>query len=305
MAPEDLRAGDERAPERADVVVGVHGGPDPESAAEAVERVREVLAPLARERSAAVVVVAGSALRRARSDAHGGTPAPEPARLPSGAGPLASLLAAAESLDAKACALVAADPRQGDGDYLGELLGPVLHDGFDLVWPLYRRHKFEGGLHAALARPFTRALFGTGLRQPITTELAFSRGVAQYLSDDRELHEDLSHAGGEALLAAHGVARGFLERGFKVGQAIVGSLPVGGPAGDVSDMVARIAGLLFDEARRNAAGWQRVRGATPVAIVGAPPCIDCDCCSCCHWSCIHCGSRSTKLPRADGSALES
>jgi hypothetical protein len=276
LAPEDLREGDDRAPDRADVVVGVHGGPDPESTAEAVERVREILAPITRERRTAVLVLGGAPLRRTLSDGHPGSPAPEPPRVAAGTGPLASLLSAAESLDASACALVSADPREGDGDYVGDLLGPVLRDGFDLVWPLYRRHKFEGGLHAALACPLTRALFGGGLRQPITSELAFSRAVVQHLSDDRELHEDVSHAGGEALLAAHGVARGFIARGFKVGQAIVRSVPLGGPGGDVSDMVARIAGLLFEEARRHAAEWQRVRGSTPVPVVGAGPAIDDD-----------------------------
>jgi hypothetical protein len=267
LAPSELGAGDDRAPERADVLVGVHGGPDAESAAEAVERVRETLAPLARDRTTAVLVLGSGHSRRAHAEAHGATPPPESQRLPAGAGPLAALLAAAESLDAKACALVSADPRDGDGEYLADLLGPILRDGYDLVWPLYRRHKFEGGLHAALARPFTRALFGTGLRQPITPELAFSRQAAPHLGDDRALHEDTG-SGTESLLAAHGVARDFLARGFKVGQAIVGSVPAAGPGGDVSDMVARIAGLLFDEARRYAAEWQRVRGTVVVPIVG-------------------------------------
>jgi hypothetical protein len=237
-----------------------------------VERVREFLAPLAEDRSTTVLVLDGAALRRSLSDPHAVAPAEAP-RSAAGAGPLSSLLAAADALDAKACALVSADPREGSGDYLRELLGPVLRDGYDLVWPLYRRHKFEGGLHAALACPFTRALFGSGLRQPIAPELAFSRNVAQFLTDDRELHEDASHAASEALLVAHGVARGFLARGFKVGQSIVGSVPAAGPGGDVSDTVARVAGLLFDEARRHAAEWQRVRGATLVPVIGSGPSI--------------------------------
>lgn len=270
LAPADLRAGDERAPERADVVVGVHGGPDAESAAETVERVRETLAPLAGERTTAVLVLGGPAASR-RGAADGPGSAADSARPPSGTGPLGALLAAAERLDAQVCALVTADPRAGEGDYLHDLLGPVLRDGYDLVWPLYRRHKFEGGLHVALACPVTRALFGSGLRQPITTEVAFSRGVAQLLSDERELHED-AH-GGEALLAAHGIARSFLARGLKVGQVLVGSVPQASH-GDVSDTVARIAGLLFDEARRHAAEWQRARGAVTVPLVGAGPPID-------------------------------
>jgi hypothetical protein len=271
LAPADLNAGDDRAAERADVVVGVHGGPDPESAAETVERVREFLAPLADDRRTTVLVLGTPALRRSL-ESH--TPVPvESPRLPAGAPPLSSLLAAAEALGAKACALVSADPREGSGDYLRELLGPVLRDGYDLVWPLYRRHKFEGGLHAALACPFTRALFGAGLRQPIAPEIAFSHAAAQYVADDRELHEDAGHAGGEALLAAHGAARGFVAQGFKVGQSIIGSVPVAGPGGDVSDMVARIAGLLFEEARRHAADWQRGRSQAPVPVIGSGPSI--------------------------------
>lgn len=274
LAPAELGPDDARAPERADVVVGVHGGPDAESAAETVERVREVLGPLARDRTTAVIRLGGAPLRRPHSDPHAAAPAAESSRLPGVAGPLAALLAAGEALEASSCALVSADPREGAGEYLDDLLGPVLRDGYDLVWPLYRRHKFDGGLHVALACPFTRALFGTGLRQPITTELAFSRAAGQLLADDRELHEDATHAVSETLLAAHGVARSFREKGLVVGQAIVGSVPASPSGGDVSDVVARIAGLLFDEARRHAAGWQRVRGASEVPVIGAGAAID-------------------------------
>ena len=77
---------------------------------------------------------------------------------------LRTILAAAELLRAKACAVISPESTQITADWLAALLRPVYAETFDLVLPTYRRHRFDGILLTNLLYPMTRALYG--LRNP-------------------------------------------------------------------------------------------------------------------------------------------
>jgi hypothetical protein len=50
-------------------------------------------------------------------------------------------------------------------EWLSKLLRPIHRDGFDLVPPTYRRHKFEGLLITNLLYPMIRALYSPAVSE--------------------------------------------------------------------------------------------------------------------------------------------
>jgi glucosylglycerate synthase len=96
------------------------------------------------------------------------------ASTPSSTLALRTILAAAELLRAKACVVISPESSNIEGEWISRLLRPIRNDGYDLVTPLYRRHKFEGLLITNLLYPMTRALYGLRIREPYTQEFGFS-----------------------------------------------------------------------------------------------------------------------------------
>lgn len=89
---------------------------------------------------------------------------------------LRTILSAAELLRAKACVVLSPESSNMEVEWLARLLQPIRSDGFDLVAPTYRRHKFEGLLVTNLLYPMTRALYGLRIREPYTHDFGFSGG---------------------------------------------------------------------------------------------------------------------------------
>ena len=94
---------------------------------------------------------------------------------------LRTMLAAAELLRAKACAIVSPESTNITPDWIDRLLRPVYREDFDLVTPLYQRHKFDGSLLRNLIYPMTRALYAKRLREPYAVEFAFSGRLGGHL----------------------------------------------------------------------------------------------------------------------------
>jgi glucosylglycerate synthase len=96
-----------------------------------------------------------------------------------------SILAAADLVRAKACAVISPHSANVDTNWIKNLLQPSYRDEFDFVAPLYSRHKFEGLLARNLLYPMTRATFGRGIRELHSTEFGFSGKLAtQCLGQD-------------------------------------------------------------------------------------------------------------------------
>ncbi len=87
-----------------------------------------------------------------------------------------TILAAADLLRAKACVMMSPESANIEPEWVSKLLRPVLNDGYDLVTPTYRRHKFEGLLVTNLLYPMTRALYGVKIREVFSSEFGFSCG---------------------------------------------------------------------------------------------------------------------------------
>ena len=73
---------------------------------------------------------------------------------------LRTILTAAELLRAKACIVISPESEGIGPEWISSLIRPIYYEGFDLVSPTYRRHKFDGLLATNLLYPMVRALYG-------------------------------------------------------------------------------------------------------------------------------------------------
>lgn len=258
-------------PQRAEIVVAVHGGPalDVGDAVRTGHRIGHELGAAYPGRRAVVLLLSESAERAAAVPIDPRPPPPEVPLLPwshPGQSALEATLRAGESFSAAATALVAVDSDAATGGAC-QLLGPVLDDGLDLACPSYATPRYEGVLGTGLLYPFTRALFGRRLRQPLAQEVAVSgRAVSHLLGEAWQA--DPAHAGDRLWLVY-----ALLAGDFRVGQVWLGARPprLGeGAGGDLSATLAQLVGELFHEARLHAASWQRVKGSRPTKTYGEP-----------------------------------
>src|SRR5205823_4658076 len=98
---------------------------------------------------------------------------------------LHTILAAGDLLRASAAAVVSADSTNIEPEWIDRLLRPVTRENFDLITPLYRRHKFDGLLVRNLVYPMSRAIYARQIREPYPSEFAFSgRLSGQYLNSE-------------------------------------------------------------------------------------------------------------------------
>jgi hypothetical protein len=107
------------------------------------------------------------------------------ANTPANGAAFRTILAASELLRAKACAVISPESENIEPEWLSKLLRPIYSEGFDLVTPTYRRHKFEGLLITNLLYPMTRALYGVRIREPYSPEFGFSGSLgSQFLAQN-------------------------------------------------------------------------------------------------------------------------
>jgi hypothetical protein len=122
---------------------------------------------------------------------------------------LRTILAAADLLRAKACAIISPESANFEAGWIERLLRPIYSDNFDLVTPLYRRHKFEGLLMRNLLYPMTRAVYGKRVREPYASEFGFSARLGgEFLRQEIWSHE-AGRTGAEMLLTTSAIAGGY------------------------------------------------------------------------------------------------
>lgn len=183
-----------------------------------------------------------------------------------GASASRALLQQGAALGAAAVAFVAGEHPGLPPGWTTGLLRPAVAEGFDFVSVTYDRHPLDGALNTGVIYPFTRALYGVALRQPLGGEVALSMRYGARLLEDPDWRRDPAAAGGDAWLVGKA-----LTGGARVCQAHLGHWPR--PAMDRSDpseVLARVLGLVFGEAERHPDRWQRVTGSRRVEIFGDP-----------------------------------
>lgn len=183
---------------------------------------------------------------------------------PANTGALRTILAAAELLRAKACAVISPESCNVEGEWLSKLLRPVRHDTFDLVIPAYRRHKFEGLLITNLLYPMTRALYGWRIREPYAHEFGFSGRLGS---------DFLSHGAGDDGTGGCGNELRFtlaaITGRYRICQAFLGQKDhAERRSADLVPALRQTVGPLFTALEPDFPFWSSVTGSQPLPTAG-------------------------------------
>ncbi len=176
---------------------------------------------------------------------------------------LRTILAAADLLRARACAVLSAATSNFTPVSIANLLSPVYRDQFDFVAPLYTRHKFQGLLARNLLYPMSRALFGWGIRELFSDEWGFSGRLAALCLNQDVWHEESVQARPEAWMAISAISSG-----FRCCQAFVGEKPQPVPGTDIVEVLRQTVGSLFWCLETQQSLWLDCERSQPVPTFG-------------------------------------
>jgi hypothetical protein len=173
---------------------------------------------------------------------------------------LRTILAAADLLRAKACIVISPESENIQPEWISNLLRPVYHDGFDLVSPTYRRHKFDGLLMTNLLYPMVRALYGLRIREVYMPEFAFSSRLGSQF---------LAHNGWNDGTGGTGIELRFtlaaITGRYRVCQSFLGEKdPVDRHAADLVPALRQTVGVLFASLESDFPVWSAVTGSEAV-----------------------------------------
>jgi len=178
---------------------------------------------------------------------------------------LRTILAAAELLRAKACIVMSPESANIESEWLSKLLRPIYRDGFDLVTPTYRRHKFEGLLMTNLLYPMIRALYGVRIREAYTPEFGFSSRLGGQFLGQNNWNDGTGGAGVELRLTLAAITGG-----YRICQSFLGEKDrVERHAADLVPTLRQTVGTLFSALEPDFPVWSAVAGSQPVPTVGS------------------------------------
>jgi hypothetical protein len=178
---------------------------------------------------------------------------------------LRTILAAAELLRAKACIVISPESANVEAEWISNLLRPIYRDGFDLVSPLYRRHKFDGLLMTNLLYPMVRALYGVRIREAYMPEFGFSNRLgSQFLGQN--VWTDGNRGAGVELRFTLAAITG----GYRICQSFLGEKDhVERRAADLVPTLRQTVGPLFSALESDFPLWSKVTGSKPVPTTGS------------------------------------
>jgi glucosylglycerate synthase len=178
---------------------------------------------------------------------------------------LRTILAAADLLRARACAVVSPAASNLTPESIANLLRPVYREKFDFVAPLYTRNKYQGLLARNLLYPMSRALFGCRIRELFSDEWGFSGRLAALCLNQDVWHEEAIRARPEAWMAISAISSD-----FRCCQAFLGekSQAVKGPGTDIVEVLRQTVGTLFWCLETQQSLWLDCQRSQPVPTFG-------------------------------------
>lgn len=178
---------------------------------------------------------------------------------------LRNLFRAAVELNARFVVMVDADLKSITPSWI-RYLGEPLMGRFDLVAPIYVRHKYDGTITNHIAYPLLRSLFGLRVRQPIGGDFGFSGTLARAFLSEKLWNDKIAYFGIDIWMTTIAIARG-----FNVCQAFLGSPKVHrakDPAADLSKMFVQVVSTLFDLMVDFEYLWKQLNESRPSSIFG-------------------------------------
>jgi glucosylglycerate synthase len=183
-------------------------------------------------------------------------------RVPDDGLALRTILAAADLVRARVCAVISPDSTTIEPDWLQRLVRPIYNDNFDLVSPIYRRQKFEGVLMRNLLYPMTRAMYGSQVREPFASEFAISSRLATDFLAKGSWNEEWGKVGPEISLTITA-----LTGEYRLFQTFLGlKPPLHRSADDLVQAMRRTVGALFASLDRDFPFWSTVSPAQPPPV---------------------------------------
>ena len=179
-------------------------------------------------------------------------------------GALHIILAAAELLRAKVCAIVSPDLESLTPEWIEALTRPVYKEGFDLVAPIYQRHRFDGLLISHILSPLVAAAYGCEIEEPLGGELAFSGRLASHLLAQDAWQLEMVRTAPEIWMVTTA-----LVGEYRLCQAFLGpKLHAANPASpDLAVTIREVVGALFGCLEADQTYWLAHDGArTPPAF---------------------------------------
>ena len=177
---------------------------------------------------------------------------------------LHTIMAAAELLRAKACAVISPESTQITNDWLATLLRPVYTEDFDLVLPTYSRHRFDGILLTNLLYPMTRALYGLKIREPFALDYAFSGRLGSQFLTQNAWHEETAQAGSETQLTLAAIAGE-----YRICQSFLGTKErAERHSADLVPAMRQTVGALFSSLETNFSLWNARTGSQTIPTTG-------------------------------------
>ncbi len=259
----------------ADVVVGIPSYNNAATIANVVRVAGEGLAKYLPNAQAAIVNSDGGSLDGTREVVRN-TPVPQGVSvlateyqgIPGKGSAFHAIFEIATALGAAACIVVDSDLRSITPEWINRLGGPILHQGFGYIAPLYVRHKHDGTITNNITYPMTRMLYGLDVRQPIGGDFGFSGDLARRWLAQDVWDTDVARYGIDIWMTTTAIAGG-----FKVGQAGLGLKihDAKDPAASLGPMFSQVVGTLFSLMGRYADRWPNIQSVQPVPLVGELP----------------------------------
>ena len=181
---------------------------------------------------------------------------------------LRTIMATAELLRAKACAMISPESTPITTDWLATLLRPIYADEFDLVLPTYSRHRFDGILLTNLLYPMTRALYGLKIREPYALDFAFSARLGSHFLAQNAWHDQTAQAGSETQLTLAAIAGE-----YRICQSFLGTRQhVERHSADLVPAMRQTVGALFSSLDPNFSSWSARTGSQSIPTTGVAEC---------------------------------
>ncbi|HZC23031.1 MAG TPA: hypothetical protein VE866_06810 [Candidatus Binatia bacterium] len=177
---------------------------------------------------------------------------------------LRTILAAADLLRAKACVVMSPESENIKPEWISNLLRPVYRDGFDLVSPTYRRHKFDGLLMTNLIYPMVRALYGLRVHEAYMPEFGFSSRMGSQFLSQNGWNDGTAGPGIELrfTLAA-------IKGRYRICESFLGERdPIERRSSDLVPALRQTVGVLFSSLDSDFPIWSAVTGSEAVPVIG-------------------------------------
>jgi glycosyltransferase involved in cell wall biosynthesis len=178
-----------------------------------------------------------------------------------------AILEAAKVMYVEAVAMFDSDLRSITPEWCKIVLEAASNEA-DLITPLYIRHKYDGTITNNLCYPFTQAVYGLKVRQPIGGDFGLSDSLVTKLLESPLWKSTYVQRFGIDIFITHTA----IAKGFKIKEALLGSKvhDAKDPGAELTAMFIQVIGSLFTCAREYKTYWRQVSRSEPVPLLEYP-----------------------------------